>query len=96
MIWSSCLLFSLEKFLESHVIGRKHKQQAEKVERKNAIFKRSIYVKGFDPKLQDLEEKLAFYFTEMEVEVEDVYIDKNSVCLLFYVELKSSVQYSFL
>ena len=82
--------------MESHVIGRKHKQQAEKVEKKNAIFKQSIYVKGFDPKLQDLEEKLAFYFTEMEVEVEDVYIDKNSVCLLFYVELKSSVQYSFL
>lgn len=70
--------------MESHVIGRKHKQQAEKVEKKNAIFKRSIYVKGFEPKLEDLEEKLALHFTEIGVEVEDVYIDKNSVHQLFY------------
>ena len=84
MLWSFYLLFYLEKFLESHVIGRKHKQQAEKVEKKNAIFKRSIYVKGFEPKLEDLEEKLALHFTEIGVEVEDVYIDKNSVHLFFY------------
>ena len=84
MPWLSYLLFYLEKFLDSHVIGRKHKQQAEKVEKKNAIFKRSIYVKGFEPKLEGLEEKLALHFTEIGVEVEDVYIDKNSVRLLFY------------
>lgn len=66
-----------EKFLKSHVEGRKHKQQAFKKDRKKEMLEKSVYVKGFDPSLENLEGELKAYFTKMDVEVTDIYVDKN-------------------
>ena len=72
----------VEKFIESHVNGRKHKQHVTQKERKEITLKCSIYVKGFDPLISNLEEELQKYFEELDGEVKDVYVDKNKVCLL--------------
>jgi len=67
-----------EKFVSSHVNGRKHKQQVHRKKEKERKLQCSVFVKGFDPLMIGLEKELHTYFLSLGVEVVDVYVDKNS------------------
>lgn len=79
MVCDCWLPSSAEKFISSHVSGRKHNVEVEKKRKREDKLKRSVYIRGFDPLLAGLEKELRNYFKAMGVpQIKDIYIDKNS------------------
>ena len=74
--------FVLAKFVDAHISGRKHVYNVQNQQKKELKFKRSVFVKGFEPLLPCLEEELKNYFQTLECPVNDIYVDKNVVIFL--------------
>ena len=69
--------------------GKSHKQKCEFKERQNLTLQRSVYVRGFDPTLNDLESELECLFEKSGGKVKDIYVDKNSVRFCFNFDIIS-------
>jgi len=75
------LYFVSDQTKQSHLNGKAHRQKLELKEKQNRTMKHSVYVRGFDLQLPNLEAKLQTLFEQLGGKVKDVYVDKNSVSM---------------
>ena len=86
------IILYLDHIKTDHINGKSHKQKCEFKEKQNLMLLRSVYVRGFDPLLKNLESRLESLFDQFGGKVKDIYVDKNSVRMVFdLISVKDSI-----